>query len=79
MWEKLLWVDSLPAMNWISSISSRSATRYLARKSSVLPARMAAIELVGELLARHIHDDEVGVGPLDLDLDGGEQVGLAQA
>ncbi len=36
-------------------------------------------QLVGELLAGHVHDDEVGVGPLDLDLDGGEQVGLAQA
>src|SRR5699024_12755448 len=34
-------------------------------------------QLVGELLAGHVHDDEVGVGPLDLDLAGGEQVGLA--
>ena len=41
--EELLLRGLLPAMNWISSTSSRSATRYFMRKSSVLPARMAAI------------------------------------
>ena len=35
-------------------------------------------QLIGELLAGNIHDDEVGVGALDLGLDGGEQMGLAQ-
>ena len=36
-------------------------------------------QLVGELLTGDIHDDEVGVGALDLGLDGRQQMGLAQA
>ena len=35
-------------------------------------------QLVGELLTGDIHDDEIGVGALDLGLDGREQMGLAQ-
>jgi len=35
-------------------------------------------QLVGELLAGNVHDDEIGVGALDLGLDGREQMGLAQ-
>lgn len=36
-------------------------------------------QLVGELLTGDIHDDEVGVGALDLGLDGRQQMGLAEA
>ena len=36
-------------------------------------------QLIGELLAGHIHDDEVGVGAFDLGLDGRQQMGLAKA
>ena len=36
-------------------------------------------DLVGELFTVHIHDVEIGVVFLDLDADGVEQVGLAQA
>ena len=35
-------------------------------------------QLIGELLAGNVHDDEIGVGALDLGLDGREQMGLAQ-
>ena len=35
-------------------------------------------QLVGELLTGDIHDDEIGVGALDLGLNGGQQMGLAQ-
>ena len=35
-------------------------------------------QLVGELLTGHVHDDEIGVGALDLGLNGGQQMGLAQ-
>ena len=35
-------------------------------------------QLVGELLTGHVHDDEIGVGALDLGLDGRQQMGLAQ-
>lgn len=52
---------------------------YFMRKSSVLPARMAGDQLVGELLAGDVHDDKVRMGALDLGLDRGQQVGLAQA
>ena len=31
-----------------------------------------------ELLTGHVHDDEIGVGALDLGLDGCQQMGLAQ-
>ena len=36
-------------------------------------------QLVGELLTGDIHDDEIGVGALDLGLNGGQQMGLAKA
>ena len=36
-------------------------------------------QLVGELLTGDVHDDEVGVGALDLGLDGRQQMGLAEA
>ena len=36
-------------------------------------------QLVGKLLTGDIHDDEVGVGALDLGLDGRQQMGLAEA
>ena len=35
-------------------------------------------QLVGELLAGNVHDNKIGVGALDLSLDGREQMGLAQ-
>ena len=35
-------------------------------------------QLVGELLAGNVHDNKIGVGALDLGLDGREQMGLAQ-
>ena len=35
-------------------------------------------KLIGELLAGNVHDDEIGVGALDLGLDGREQMGLAK-
>ena len=36
-------------------------------------------QLIGELLAGTVHDDDIGVGALDLGLDGREQMGLAKA
>ena len=36
-------------------------------------------QLVGELLTGDIHDDEVGVGAIDLGPDGRQQMGLAEA
>ena len=36
-------------------------------------------QLIGELLAGNVHDDEIGVGALDLGLNGGQQMGLAKA
>ena len=43
VWKNSSWVLSLPAINWISSISSTSACLYLFWKSPVLFSLMAAI------------------------------------
>ena len=79
MWKNSSWVDSLPAMNWISSTSSRSGHPVLHPEILGAAGPDGGDQLVGELFAGDVHDDEVGVGALDLDLDGGEQMGLAQA
>ncbi len=66
-------------MNWISSTASRSATRYFIRKSSVLPARMAAISSLVNCSQVTYMMTKSGWGALDLGLDGGQQMGLAKA
>ena len=40
VWKNSSCVLSLPAMNWISSMSSRSALRYFWRKFSAVPVPM---------------------------------------
>ncbi len=45
----------------------------------MLPDADGGNQLVGKLLAGNVHDDEIGVGALDLGLDGREQMGLAKA
>ena len=41
VWKNSSWVDSLPAMNWTSSIISRSAERNLRLKLKVSLTRIA--------------------------------------
>ena len=41
VWKNSSWVDSLPAMNWTSSIISRSAARSRALKAKVSRPRSA--------------------------------------
>ena len=54
----------------------KSATRYFMRKSSVLPARMAAISSL--VNCSQVTYMMTNGGALDLGLNGGQQMGLAQ-
>ena len=43
MWKNSSWVRSLPAMNWMSSISSTSIARYFERNAGRRSKRIALI------------------------------------
>ena len=43
VWKNSICVESLPAMNWISSMRSISALRYFSRKAALVCARIASM------------------------------------
>ena len=77
VWKNSSWVDSLPAMNWTSSIISRSAARSCCLNWIVSLARKRRDELDHELLGRHVDDLRARLQAMEFMADGVQQVGLA--
>ena len=77
VWKNSSWVDSLPAMNWTSSIISRSAERSCCLNWIVSLARKRGDELDHELLGRHVDDLRARPQAVEFVADRVQQVGLA--
>ena len=79
VWKNSSCDRSLPARNWMSSISSTSVFRYRLRNFTSDVVLNRVDELVRETLAREVEHLQALFAPEDLVADGVHEVGLAQA